>query len=85
LSKEIYSHDYYRARTNKPLPIRWMSPESLFEGVFTSKSDVWSFGVLLYEIFTLGDQPYIGLNNCQVIEYIKNQGRLIVQNFLPQL
>ena len=81
----MYSQDYYRTKTNKPLPIRWMSPESLFEGVFTPKSDVWSFGVLLYEIFTLGDQPYIGMNNSQVIEFIKNQGKLIVLNFLPKL
>ena len=77
LSKEIYVHDYYRQVNNqKPLPIRWLSPESLLDGIFTTRSDVWSFGVVLYEIVTLGNQPYIGMDNQQVISYIKSGGLL---------
>ena len=40
------------------VPIKWTSPEGLRRGEFTSMSDVWSFGIVLVEIFTLGDDPF---------------------------
>lgn len=55
---------------------RWMSPESLADGVFTSQSDVWAFGVLLWEIMSLGQQPYPGLSNINVMQHVQNGGRL---------
>ncbi|KAL5967827.1 Fibroblast growth factor receptor 1 [Taenia solium] len=48
---------YYRMRGTGPVPLKWMAPESIFQKVFTTKSDVWSFGVLLWEVFSLGDAP----------------------------
>ncbi|XP_029158097.1 receptor-like tyrosine-protein kinase kin-16 [Nylanderia fulva] len=42
----------------KPIPVRWMAPEALEDGIYTSKSDVWAFGVLMWEITSLGKRPY---------------------------
>jgi serine/threonine protein kinase len=54
------------------LPVRWMSPESLADGLFTPMSDIWSFGVLLYEIITFGSFPFQGLSNNQVLVHVKS-------------
>lgn len=58
------------------LPVRWMAPESLVDGVFTSQSDVWAFGVLMWEITSLGQQPYPARNNLEVLHYVRAGGRL---------
>ena len=55
------SNDLYEIETKKHLPLRWMAPESIFEGYFTTKSDVWSFGILVYEVFNFGSKPYSGI------------------------
>eukprot|EP00117_Sycon_ciliatum_P007720 scpid10526/ scgid10714/ Proto-oncogene tyrosine-protein kinase ROS; Proto-oncogene c-Ros; Proto-oncogene c-Ros-1; Receptor tyrosine kinase c-ros oncogene 1; c-Ros receptor tyrosine kinase len=59
LARDIDRRDYYRIMDDKALvPVRWMSPESLQDKLFTGKSDVWAFGILLWEIFTYGQTPY---------------------------
>jgi len=61
LARDIMSDTNYVIRGNARLPVKWMAPESLFEGIYTIKSDVWSYGILLWEIFSLGVNPYPGI------------------------
>ncbi|ELK18743.1 FL cytokine receptor [Pteropus alecto] len=61
LARDIMSDSNYVIRGNARLPVKWMAPESLFEGIYTIKSDVWSYGILLWEIFSLGVNPYPGI------------------------
>lgn len=60
MARDIYTTDYYRKASKGLLPVRWMAPESLADGVFTTDSDVWSYGIVLWEIATLAEQPYQG-------------------------
>ncbi|XP_075898979.1 NT-3 growth factor receptor-like [Nelusetta ayraudi] len=76
MSRDIYSTDYYRVGGHTMLPIRWMPPESIMYRKFTTESDVWSFGVILWEIFTYGKQPWFQLANNEVIECI-TQGKVL--------
>ncbi|CAM1295286.1 sev (predicted) [Pycnogonum litorale] len=76
LARDIYKNDYYRKEGEGLLPVRWMAPESLVDGVFTSQSDIWAFGVLLWEVMTLGQQPYPARTNLEVLHYVREGGRL---------
>ncbi|KAL9975885.1 hypothetical protein ACROYT_G013101 [Oculina patagonica] len=71
MARAMYDSDYYRFGRKGMLPVRWMSPESLADGVFTTKSDVWSLGVTLWELATFGSFPYQGLSNGEVVERVK--------------
>lgn len=62
---------YYRFDRPGILPVRWMAPESIQSGIFNFFTDVWSYGVVLYEIVTFGNQPYRGRTNEEVIESMK--------------
>ena len=57
-------------------PVKWTALEALIHGRFTIKSDVWSFGILLYELITYGQAPYTKMNNAQVIEELQNGYRM---------
>ena len=53
------------------LPRRWMAPESLYDNIFTVKSDIWSFGILMWEIVTLGSTPYPGIAAAEVMKKVR--------------
>uniref|UniRef100_A0A452GZ72 Tyrosine-protein kinase receptor n=1 Tax=Gopherus agassizii TaxID=38772 RepID=A0A452GZ72_9SAUR len=76
MTRDIYETDYYRKGGKGLLPVRWMSPEALKDGIFNTHSDVWSFGVVLWEIATLAEQPYQGLSNEQVLRFVMDNGIL---------
>ncbi|KAK7889927.1 hypothetical protein WMY93_025487 [Mugilogobius chulae] len=73
LSREIYSSDYYLIQPKTLLPIRWMPPEAIAYGKFTTESDIWSFGVVLWEVFSYGLQPYYGFSNQEVMEMVRKR------------
>ncbi|XP_039362898.1 discoidin domain-containing receptor 2-like [Mauremys reevesii] len=88
MSRNLYSGDYYRIQGRAVLPIRWMAWESILLGKFTTASDVWAFGVTLWEMFTLcKEQPYSLLSDEQVIEntgeFFRSQGRQIYLSQTP--
>lgn len=78
LTRDVYESDYYRRGWKGLMPVRWMAPESLIDGIFTTKSDVFSFGVVLWEIVTFAEQPYRGLSNEEVVTCIAD-GRILTQ------
>ncbi|GFT72203.1 hypothetical protein NPIL_682911 [Nephila pilipes] len=73
MSRDVYSTDYYRVGRHNMLPIRWMPPESILYRKFTIESDIWSFGVVLWEIFSFGKQPWYELSNHEVIQQVTAQ------------
>uniref|UniRef100_A0A0N5AZ72 Protein kinase domain-containing protein n=1 Tax=Syphacia muris TaxID=451379 RepID=A0A0N5AZ72_9BILA len=76
LCRYIYAESSnYKAKGGR-LPVKWMSPEAIKFYEFTTKSDVWSFGILMFEIITLGGVPYPGIQPDDIMEYLENGGRM---------
>nr|XP_034993150.1 insulin receptor-related protein isoform X2 [Zootoca vivipara] len=84
MTRDIYETDYYRKGGKGLLPVRWMSPEALKDGLFNTHSDIWSFGVVLWEIATLAEQPYQGMSNEQVLHFVMDNGVLEKPENCPQ-
>lgn len=73
LARVLENDDMYTAREGAKFPIKWTAPEAANYSRFTSKSDVWSFGIVLYEIITKGRTPYPGMSNAEVLEAVADQ------------
>ncbi|TTD18132.1 Epithelial discoidin domain-containing receptor 1 [Bagarius yarrelli] len=82
MSRNLYAGDYYRIQGRAVLPIRWMAWECILMGKFTTASDVWAFGVTLWEMLSVcQEQPYGHMTDEQVIdnagEFFRDQGRQV--------
>ncbi|XP_059088260.1 focal adhesion kinase 1-like isoform X3 [Tigriopus californicus] len=82
LSRGIQDNSYYKASKGK-LPIKWMAPESINFRRFTTASDVWMFGVCVWEILKLGVKPFQGVKNSDVIGKLENGERLPMPTGCP--
>ncbi|KAH9503782.1 hypothetical protein Btru_066614 [Bulinus truncatus] len=82
LCRDIYEKGYYSSDNKKSLPIRWMALESVEHGAYSTKSDVWSFGIVLWELLTRGMMPYPGVDGWDIINFLR-QRRLSRPYFCP--
>uniref|UniRef100_A0A8C4ZW79 receptor protein-tyrosine kinase n=1 Tax=Gadus morhua TaxID=8049 RepID=A0A8C4ZW79_GADMO len=84
LARDITTDSNYVLRGNARLPVKWMSPESIFDYVYTYESDVWSYGILLWEIFSLGNSPYPGMQVGSAFYRMIQEGhRMTMPEFAP--
>jgi serine/threonine protein kinase len=74
LAKEMYHEKYKKKSEGVLLPVKWMAIESICLGVFSTQSDVWSFGVVMWELFTLGKTPYPGMEADERFYKMLNDG-----------
>ncbi|XP_033112412.1 tyrosine-protein kinase SRK2-like isoform X1 [Anneissia japonica] len=74
----------YIAREGAKMPIKWTAPEAINFGKFTIKSDVWSFGILIYEVITKGRVPYPGMVNREVLEQVSRGYRMLQPHDCPE-
>lgn len=72
LSQKIYLQNYYKGSERDAIPVRWMPLESILYNKYTPESDVWAFGVCLWEIFSFALQPYFGMTHEEVVKFLKN-------------
>ncbi|XP_064397110.1 tyrosine-protein kinase receptor UFO-like [Halichondria panicea] len=75
LARDIYSSDYYRANKGAKIPVKWMAPETLHDAISNEKTDVWSFGVTCWEVFSLGRCPYPGIQNQDILKHISTDNK----------
>jgi len=76
LARILEDDDVYEANENAKFPIKWTAPEAALERKFSIKSDVWSFGVLMYEIITYGKVPYPGMSGSEVLQMVEKGRRM---------
>ena len=70
LARDVIQSEYYRRNTEARLPVRWMAPEALKDNIYTSASDAWSYGIVLWEMMTYGAYPYQGQSNDEVVKRV---------------
>lgn len=76
LARDLHQNYYYKKKSESPMPFKWLAPEILFDGRAYHNSDQWSFGVLMWEIFTLGGNPYPSVPVENLFDYLKEGNRM---------
>uniref|UniRef100_A0A9J8CMD4 Receptor like tyrosine kinase n=1 Tax=Cyprinus carpio carpio TaxID=630221 RepID=A0A9J8CMD4_CYPCA len=76
LARDLFPMDYHCLGDNENRPVRWMALESLLNNDFSSASDVWAFGVSLWELMTLGQTPYVDIDPFEMAAYLKDGYRI---------
>ncbi|XP_068685582.1 fibroblast growth factor receptor 3-like isoform X1 [Montipora foliosa] len=76
MARDVRQENIYERKTKGRLPVKWTAYEALMFGTYTTKSDVWSFGVLLYEIFTIGGSPYPRMDGRKVANLLQEGYRM---------
>ncbi|XP_059351957.1 vascular endothelial growth factor receptor 1-like [Daphnia carinata] len=82
MARKMYN-DSYEIKGQRLLPVKWMAIESLADNVFSTQSDVWSYGILLWELFTLGKTPYPGMNGHILVKDIQDGLRMEKPDYSP--
>ncbi|XP_076343561.1 insulin-like growth factor 1 receptor isoform X3 [Tachypleus tridentatus] len=84
LAQKVSVNTSIKTSRQQIMPIRWMAPESLRKGEFSEKSDVWSYGVTVWEILTLAETPYSSLDNSDLLNFLEAGNRLICPETCPE-
>ncbi|KAM8831634.1 tyrosine-protein kinase FRK-like [Spinachia spinachia] len=79
------NENVYEAKEGTKFPVKWTAPEAIHDNKFTIKSDVWSFGILLYEIMTFGQMPYPAMTNYQVVQRVPQGYRMPIPPNCPKV
>ncbi|GFS10644.1 tyrosine-protein kinase [Elysia marginata] len=79
LSRMVLDDNIYQMSEGTKFPFKWAPPEVLYHRKFSDKSDVWAYGILLWEIYSLGEMPYSGMKNPEVLKYVAEQGKRLAK------
>lgn len=82
LCQDTHKADYF-GLNGVPVPVRWLSPESIQEERYTEKTDVWSFGVTVWEVFSGGDRPYASFTDDDIVKGVPLDLRLTKPKVCP--